>query len=112
MSAVRLTRPLVLETRVDVPDGMGGQSSEWAALGTLWAEIRTGTGREADGEEETLARVTYRITVRAVPPEFGGRPRQGQRLRDGSRLFLIEAVAERDASGRYLVCFAREEGAA
>ncbi len=112
MSLVRLSRPLVLETRVDLPDGMGGQTSDWVALGTLWAEIRTGAGGEADGEERALARVTYRITVRAVPPEFGGRPRQGQRFRDGSRLFLIEAVAERDAGGRYLICFAREEGAA
>lgn len=112
MSVIELTRPLVLERRVDVPDGAGGQSSQWVALGTVWAEVRTGAGREAAGEEVVLGRVTYRITIRAVPPGFSGRPRAGQRFRDGGRLLFIEAVAERDSDGRYLICFAREEGPA
>lgn len=46
-----------------------------------------------------------RVTVRAV-----ARPKPGQRFREGSRVFAILAVAERDPAGRYLTCFCREEG--
>jgi head-tail adaptor len=54
--------------------------------------------------------VTCRITVRGAPVGAEQRPRPDQRFRDGSRLFRILAVTERDAAGRYLLCFAREEG--
>jgi head-tail adaptor len=37
------------------------------------------------------------------------RPRPDQRFREGARLFRILAVAEADAQGLYLTCFAREE---
>ena len=47
--------------------------------------------------------------LRAAPMGSVARPRPEQRLRLGARIFTILAVAERDASGRYLVCFSREE---
>ncbi len=49
------------------------------------------------------------ITLRAAPVGSTARPRPEQRLRLGARIFTILAVAERDATGRYLVCFSREE---
>ena len=97
----------MLRTR---PDGSGGHEEQWQALGTLWAEVTAGTGRDAPVEEFTRATVTYRITVRGAPVGAEQRPLPDQRFRDGSRLFRILAVAERDAAGRYLLCFAREEG--
>ncbi|MGB4908701.1 MAG: head-tail adaptor protein, partial [Tabrizicola sp.] len=51
----------------------------------------------------------YRITVRGTPTGSPSRPKAGQRFREGTRLFLIQAVTERDQFGRYLTCFAREE---
>ena len=53
--------------------------------------------------------VQCRITLLGAPVGDARRPRPGQRLRQGTRLFQIEAVAESDSSGRYLDCFAREE---
>ena len=53
--------------------------------------------------------VTYRITVRAAPFGAPRRPKPEQRLREGARVFRIAAVAEDDADGRYLTCFAQEE---
>ena len=110
MTRVSLSRPLVLEALCTRPDGSGGYAEQWQALGTLWAEVTTGMGRDAPVEEFTRASVTYRITVRGAPVGAEQRPVPGQRFRDGSRLFRILAVAERDAAGRYLLCFAREEG--
>lgn len=104
-----LTRPLVLEGRVQTPDGAGGFTLAWQALGTLWAEVTPGAGREVTGQEVTLSAVPYRITVRAAPQGAPSRPVPGQRFREGARVFAIVAVTEAGGAGRYLTCFAREE---
>lgn len=109
MNTPHLTRKLVLEGRVNAPDGAGGFTETWAVRGTVWAEVVAGTGRDVPGEEITLASVGYRITVRGAPQGAPSRPRPDQRLRDGARLFRILAVTERDAAGQFLTCFAREE---
>lgn len=106
---VELNRRLVLERSVQVSDGAGGFSESWAVLGVVWAEVVAGPGRDVAGEEVTVSSVPYRITVRGAPVGAPSRPKAEQRLRDGTRLFRIIAVTERDASGAYLTCFAREE---
>ena len=109
MSGIRLGRRLVLEEAQAVGDGAGGLAESWVSLGTLWAEVSPGAGREAAGEEVWGAQVPLRITVRAALPGDVRRPKPGQRFREGVRLFRILAVSERDAGGRYLACVAREE---
>lgn len=107
--AVHLNRRLVLEDETRVSDGAGGFSASWDTLGTLWAEISARSGREASGEDASVSRTGFRITVRAAPFGAPSRPKPGQRFRDGARIFRIEAVAERDAQARYLTCFCEEE---
>ncbi len=109
MSAPRLDRALVLEQAEREADGAGGHALNWVALGTLWGDVKPGTGRERAGEFVTLATVPYRITVRAAPVGSPSRPRPEQRLREGSRVFRILAVSEADRAGLYLTCFAQEE---
>ncbi len=109
MSAVNLSRQLVLEEPQRVADGAGGFALIWAALGVLWAEVLPGAGREAAGEEVSLAAVPYRITVRGAAIGSTARPKPEQRFRDGARVFIILAVTERDPAGHHLLCFAREE---
>jgi head-tail adaptor len=103
-----LSRKLVLEERVEAPDGSGGFAVSWAALGTLWAEMAATGGREDFSGARPRARVRWRIVVRAAPVGAPSRPRADQRLRDGARVFDILAVAERDAGGRYLEILAEE----
>jgi head-tail adaptor len=109
MKAPHLNRALDLEEAARAPDGAGGFAVTWAARGTLWAEVRPGSGRDPAGEEVVLSSVPYRITVRAAPVGAGNRPLPGLRFREGERLFAILAVTERDPEGRWLVCFCREE---
>jgi len=106
---VMLNRPLVLEDPVEVADGAGGLTLTWVPLGTIWGEVKPSTGREVNGEEVLTASVDFRITVRGAAVGSPRRPRPEQRLRDGARVFLVLAVTERDLSGGYLTCFAREE---
>ena len=109
MSAPNLSRALVLEGCEPAADGAGGFTTLWRSLGTLWAEVRPGSGRDVAGVEVTLSSVAMRITVRAAPRGTSARPCAGQRFREGDRLFAILAVVEADAAGRYLTCYAREE---
>jgi head-tail adaptor len=109
MKAPHLNRALVLEAGIRSPDGAGGFTTVWTALGTLWAEVLSGTGRDPAGEELILSSVAYRITVRAAPVGAASRPKPEQRLREGQRVFAILAVTERDPAGHYLTCFCREE---
>ncbi|WP_114964945.1 head-tail adaptor protein [Alkalilacustris brevis] len=110
MSAPRLTRRLVLEAPETVADGAGGFTQGWAVLGTLWAELRAGTGRGARlGGVVPVGRIPWRITVPMAPPGALARPRPDQRLREGARVFRILAVAEADTRGAYLTCYCVEE---
>ena len=109
MKDVVLSRRLVLEAVQRTPDGAGGFSEAWVALGSLWAEVTAGTGGERYSEFLTLSNVAYRIVVRGAPQGAASRPKPEQRFRDGARIFRIAAVTERDGAGRYLTCFAQEE---
>ncbi len=104
-----LNRKLLLEERELTPDGAGGYTTGWRVVGTLWAEIKAGTGRERAVEAMTLSTIPWRITLRAAPMGSTRRPRPDQRFRTGTRVFVIVAVADADPSAVYLTCFAREE---
>jgi head-tail adaptor len=104
-----LNRRLLLEAPERVADGAGGFVESWVVKGALWAEISPRTGGERAGEELTLARVPYRIIVRAAPYGAPSRPRPGERFREDARLFRILAVTEAESRAHYLTCFAEEE---
>lgn len=105
----RLNVCLTLEQSEREGDGMGGYRLVWRQLGQLWAEMKPGSGRERFAEVGPESVVGWRITVRGAAMGDPRRPAAGQRLKLGLRVFHIEAVAERDAAGLWLTCFAREE---
>ena len=109
MKAPVLGHALILEAPERVSDGAGGYVQGWIALGTIWAEIQARAGRETAESGAPISRTGYRIIVRGAPYGAPSRPMPEQRLRDGNRVFTIQAVAARDANGRYLVCYADEE---
>ncbi|PWE30648.1 phage tail protein [Maritimibacter sp. 55A14] len=112
MRPVRLNRKLVLEEAQGLLDGAGGFTEMWVPLGTIWADLRPRTGRERGDGALNVSDMAWRIIVRAAPHGAPSRPRPDQRLRDGGRVFRIEAVAEEGSDGRYLICFASEEAGA
>lgn len=108
----RLNTPLLLEAPVRVEDGIGGHAVVWTPLGQVWGALKASAGRESRGEVGAVSVVTWAVTLRGAPAGDPRRPKAGQRLRHGPRVFRIEAVAEADPTGRFLTCFAKEEGAA
>jgi len=112
MSAPQLNRSLVLEGLTKIADGAGGYTRVWEPLGVVWAELKAGTGREVGAVATTVSRVPYKITVRAAPYGAPSRPSAGQRFRDGTRIFNINAVAEKGVYAQFLTCHVDEEVAA
>ena len=102
-------RRLQLQERQRQADGAGGFAESWMTLGTLWGALRPGYGRERAVAAGAVSSVRYRIYVRAAPEGAVSRPRAGQRLVEGGRVFDIEAVAEHGGDGLFLVLYAREE---
>ena len=109
MSLPRLTRTMILEDPVRADDGAGGYVTTWQTLGTLYADVKSGTGRQTGGIVATLSKLTCRVIVRAAPEGAPSRPKAGQRLREGNRVFRIDAVAAFDRCAHYLTCFVVEE---
>lgn len=109
MTRPRLTRKLTLETKDRVPDGGGGFTEVWTPLGAHWAEVTSRAGAARAEAGVPVSAVSYRIVVRGSPPGSAARPMPGQRFREGQRIFAVIAVAEHDAAGMYLTCFAEEE---
>lgn len=108
MKLPELNRALTLEGPVTMPDGAGGYVKSWAVLGTLWAEVLPGTGRDTAGEDVTLSTVPYRITVRAAPFSAPSRPVPEQRLREPSDLAAaIRSVALIPGTGEYSLATTR-----
>lgn len=100
---------VALEEAAQIADGMGGFRLEWRRLGWVWIRMQAGAGRERDGGVGAQSAVRWRMMLRASRPGDPRRPVPGQRFRHGQRLFRIEAVAEHDAAGRWLICHATEE---
>jgi head-tail adaptor len=109
MARYHLNRPLVLEAPDAASDGAGGRVLTWTPLGTLWAEMRPGAGRERLGPIAPEGSMLHRVYTRAAPQGSPQRPRPDLRFRDQARVFTILAVGEADAAGAYLVSVVREE---
>lgn len=109
MSLPRLTRQMVLESSLKTDDGAGGHVTTWVPKGTVFADVKSGTGRQTGGVVATLSKLTCRVIVRAAPEGAASRPVAGQRFREGSRLFRIDAVAAYDRGAHYLTCYVVEE---
>ncbi|MBE9476733.1 MAG: head-tail adaptor protein [Proteobacteria bacterium] len=106
---VDLTRKLTLEQAVKTPDGAGGFVESWSVLGNLWANVDARSGRIRNGDGTPVSVVRYRILVRSAPDGSDMRPRADQRFNDGTRAYVIDAVAPYDEAGLYLECWARAE---
>lgn len=111
MSAPRLNRQLVLEAPEVLGDAAGGFVQGWVPLGVVWAEVTARSGRETAQSGLAVSTFGYRIIVRAAPVGSSERPAAHQRFREDARIFTIEAVADHDPEGRYLLCLVQEEQA-
>ena len=94
LAAGSLDQRVTIQSRTDVIDAMGGVSSSWATLATVWAQVSPITGREFVSAEQTMSGATVRVRIRRradVTPRM--------RLVHGSRIYDIQSVADVDSKG-------------
>lgn len=111
MTTPHLNRRLMLEAQERVADGAGGYAISWVPVGEVWAQVKPRSGRIKTTRSAAVSMLALRIFVRATPVGSPSRPQPQQRFREGTRHYMIEAVSELDAGGRYLICYALEETA-
>ncbi len=109
MTAHKLNRKLILETVTRSDDGAGGFIETWTVLGTLWGAVSPRKGRYVTGYGGAVSQTGFEIVVRAAPVGHSNRPLPGQKLRMGTRVFLVQAVTEDEPSPMYLTCQVEEE---
>ncbi|MCC6007592.1 MAG: head-tail adaptor protein [Rhodobacteraceae bacterium] len=98
-----------LERSVRSPDGAGGHVESWQEVALVWVDLRPASGGAGTEDLRPLSRLAFRGLVRGVPPAHPARPRPGDRLREGARLFAVEAASEADPAGRFLRLWLAEE---
>jgi SPP1 family predicted phage head-tail adaptor len=103
MNPGALKQRLTLEIPVETPDGAGGVIRTYAAGPLLWANVTPVRSRGELVGGAVGATVTHRILVR-TGPDITTR----HRLSKGVRRFIIRAVHDDDASGRFLRIDAEE----
>lgn len=100
---------LVLEEPLRVADGAGGYTQTWSVLGELWGEVVARGAVDGDIAAGPISRMRYRVTLRGAPEGDPARPKVGQRLRQGGRIFMVDGVADRASGAAYLTVWASEE---
>ena len=103
----RLDTMFTLEAAVRTPDGGGGWSLEWQAVGILWGELRPASARESTVGGRPTSRVTHQILLRRGPTG-AERPDPQQRLVHRGRVFAIRGVAGAGPRDAYLTVWAEE----
>lgn len=84
-----LDRRLILQSPVEIPDGAGGVSRDYTAVGTLWGSVTTLGGRADIEAERPGAALRFRIVLR-----FRDDITTRHRLLDGAHIYRIVAVRE------------------
>jgi len=86
-----LNRRLTLEAPVEADDGAGGVVRDYETVATVWASVEPVAARHDVVAAQIGATVTHRIVVR-----HRGDVTTRHQVRDGSRVFSIVTIRDRD----------------
>lgn len=95
----------VLESKVLTADGGGGYSESWEAYATIWAALELGSGGKAAEAGRPEMRVPCGFIIRRRSDVS-----INHRVRVGSRLFAIRAIADQGPHSTWMTLLC-EEGA-
>lgn len=98
MQAGKLRRRITIEEKVSAPDGGGGNSVQWQAVATVWADIQPAGGSEVFTQGQVRSDVTHNIEIRY---RTGLKP--SMRVNYGGRLFNIRSIIDKEERHRRLV---------
>jgi phage head-tail adaptor, putative, SPP1 family len=100
-----LRTEMILQKAETSSDGTGGHTENWVEVATVFARVEPLRAQSRFGAGQYLESVTHRVTLR-----FREDVRSGMRFLKHGRTLEIINVQDADESGRYLICYVREEG--
>lgn len=98
-----LRRRLTLEEMQRVSDDGGGFVESWAAVATIFANVRPVGGRESVEHDRLAGRITHEVVLRyraGVVPAM--------RFRSEARIYEILAATDVEERRRWLKCLCEE----
>ena len=87
MKAGSLRHKITIETPSETSDGLGGMTTTWNTLKSIWAAVMPLRGQEYIGAMQTTSEISHRVRIRYMS---GVTPKQ--RIKWGDRYFDIESV--------------------
>ena len=66
-NAGHLRKEVVIQSKTETKDALGGITEAWSDLRTVWAEVEPLTGSEVLSADQIKAHVTHRIRMRHDP---------------------------------------------
>lgn len=100
-----LRERVTIERETRTADGLGGWSSSWAAVATVWARVEQLAAAEPVEAERLVARGGYRITIRHRSDLT-----TADRLAWRGRILNIRGLSNKDERRRYLTIDCDDEG--
>ena len=99
----RLRHRIRLEYENEIPDGCGGQTTNWQLVALVWAAIEPVSHNLISQTDTTATQNIFRISIRwradcAVKMRF---------VKSG-RAFVINSINDPDTTTRYLECICEE----
>jgi SPP1 family predicted phage head-tail adaptor len=97
LEAGRLRHRVTLQELSRTDDGMGGYTSEWVDVKTVWAEVKSMTGREYLQAQSIQEDVVTKVTIRYR------QVRADYRLVHKGQRYNIKAILPDPSQAEYLV---------
>lgn len=90
---------IILQQPVKTPDGMGGSSSDWQDVATVWAEFRIPNTKELTAIGTMISDLIRQISIRRRRDV-----RRGWRVLNDGRIYLVKHTYDFDLETTVLVC--------
>ena len=102
-------RPVTLRGSTDTSDGAGGTVQAWSDIGVIWVREHRSRGLLSNSTGVGGFRSQKVFETRATGPGSPSRPKAGQRLADGARVYSVVHVDHGGPSANMLQVTVVEE---
>lgn len=103
MRSGELKNSIELQAQVRTPDGLGGFTTSWLTVATVWAAIWPLKGQESIEGGRTVAAITHQIRIR-----YRRGVSAAMRIKFGNKYFSIQSVINPQTDFKALDLMARE----
>ncbi|MEM8749412.1 MAG: phage head closure protein [Pseudomonadota bacterium] len=101
----KLNRRVLLEEKIEIPDGCGGLDTSWTTVAEVWAMLQPLVPRSFEEADQLSEEQRQAITIR-----YRSDVASGWRITESGRHFEILTVHDPDERQRYLICTTKQEG--